>query len=190
MTLINDVKRQINSPKIMPLTRLFRRTGRPANILLTLCIITSLVSCDSRKTNDISNNHVQQKLKTTKMKTILIIGMNPHTLDFTNPEIPKGLTAEMVEQGTNATLEKLNTMGYEAETFFIDTGTTDLNPLAKQLKDRNYSGVVIGNGIRSLASNFILFEQIINVVHKNASKSVIIFNTLPTNTDEAVKRWL
>lgn len=124
------------------------------------------------------------------MKTILIIGMNPHTIDFTNPELPKGLTAEMVEQGTNATLKKLNTMGYEAETFLIDTGATDLSALAKQLKDKNYSGIVIGNGIRSQDSNFILFEQIINVVHKSAPKSVIIFNTLPTNTGEAVKRWL
>ncbi|HMF73999.1 MAG TPA: hypothetical protein VK616_21100, partial [Flavitalea sp.] len=69
-------------------------------------------------------------------------------------------------------------------------GTTDLSHLAKQLKDKNYGGVVIGNGIRSQTSNFILFEQIINVVHTNAPKSIIIFNTLPTNTDEAVKRWL
>ena len=124
------------------------------------------------------------------MKTILIIGINPRTIDFTNPELPKGLTAEMVEQGTNATLEKLNAMGYKAEIFLIDTGTTDSNHLAEQLKEKNYSGVVIGNGIRSQTANFILFEQIINVVHANAPKSAIIFNTLPTNTDEAVKRWL
>ena len=124
------------------------------------------------------------------MKTILIIGMNPHTIDFTNPELPKGLTVEIVEQGTKATLEKLNTMGYEAEAFLIDTGITDFNHLAKQLKDKSYAGIVIGNGIRSQTSNFILFEQIINVVHVNAPRSIIIFNTLPTNTDEAVKRWL
>ena len=124
------------------------------------------------------------------MKTTLIIGMNPRTIDFTNPELPKGLTVEMVEQGTKSTLEKLNAMGYEAEAFLIDTGTTDLSHLAKQLKDKNYGGVVIGNGIRSQTSNFILFEQIINVVHTNAPESIIIFNTLPTNTDEAVKRWL
>jgi len=124
------------------------------------------------------------------MKTILIIGINPRTIDFTNPELPKGLTAEMVERGTNATLEKLNAIGYKAETFLIDTGTTDLNHLAEQLKEKNYSGVVIGNGIRSQTANFILFEQIINIVHANAPKSAIIFNTLPTNTDEAVKRWL
>ncbi len=124
------------------------------------------------------------------MKTILVIGMNPRTIDFTNPELPKGLTVEMVEQGTKATLEKLMAMGYEAEAFLIDTGTTDFTHLAKQLKAKNYAGVVIGNGIRSQTSNFILFEQIVNIVHANASKSIIIFNTLPTNTDEAVKRWL
>jgi hypothetical protein len=191
MALIIDVKRQVNSQKTMPGTRQFKRTRRLIKALVTFCTIASLfTSCNGKKTNYISNNQVQQELKTTKMKTILIIGMNPHTIDFTNPELPKGLTAQMVEQGTNATLKKLNAMGYEAEAFLIDTGTTDLNSLAKQLKDKNYSGVVIGNGIRSQVSNFILFEQIINVVHKDAPKSIIIFNTLPTNTDEAVKRWL
>ncbi len=124
------------------------------------------------------------------MKTVLIIGINPHTIDFTNPELPRGLTSEMVEQGTKATLEKLTSMGYDAKVFLIDTGSNDLSDLAKQLKDKNYRGVVIGNGIRSQTSNFILFEQIINVVHANAPGSKIIFNTLPTNTDEAVKRWL
>jgi hypothetical protein len=124
------------------------------------------------------------------MKTVLIIGINPATIDFTNPELPKGLTKEMVEQGTKATLEKLNSMGYQAEAFLIDTGTTDLSSLANQLKNKNYSGVVIGNGIRGQVSNFILFEKIVNVVHENAPASKIIFNTLPTNTDEAVKRWL
>ena len=62
-------------------------------------------------------------------------------------------------------------MGYEAEAFLIDTGTTDFSHLAKQLQDKNYAGVVIGNGIRSQTSNFILFEQIINIVHANAPRS-------------------
>jgi hypothetical protein len=81
-------------------------------------------------------------------------------------------------------------MGYEAEVCFIDTGNADLNALATELRKKEYDGVVIGNGIRSLASNFILFEQVINVVHANAPNSRIIFNTLPSNTDEAVKRWV
>ena len=124
------------------------------------------------------------------MKKILIIGINPDTIDFTNPELPKGLTKQIVEQGTKATLEKLISIGFDAGIFLVDTGETDLSKLAKQLNENRYDGIVIGNGIRSQASNFILFEQIINVVHANATASKIIFNTLPTNTDEAVKRWL
>ncbi len=78
---------------------------------------------------------------------------------------------------------------YDAEIFLVDAGVTDLSGLAKHPGDKTYDGVVIGNGIRGQSSNFILFEQIINVMHTNAPKSRIIFNTLPANTDEAVKRW-
>jgi hypothetical protein len=162
----------------------------PAGILFVLAAIVSLISCANRRKNDTSTTQSQQELKTNKMETVLIIGINPNTIDFTNPELPKGLTKEIVEQGIKAALEKLNSMGYQAEAFLLDTGSTDLGNLANQLKNKNYSGVVIGNGIRGQAANFILFEQIINVVHENAPKSKIIFNTLPTNTYEAVKRWL
>lgn len=160
---------------------------RLTNIILSAFMITSSFTLLSYNT---SLYQQQQALKTNKMKTVLIIGMNPRTIDFTNPELPKGLTVEMVEQGTKTTLEKLNAIGYKAEVFLIDAGTTDLSHLEKWLTDKSYDGVVIGNGIRSQTSNFILFELLINVVHANAPASKIIFNTLPTNTDEAVKRWL
>ncbi len=124
------------------------------------------------------------------MKTVFIIGINPETIDFNNPELPKGITKEMVEKGTKDTLDKLKASGYNAELFLVDSGATDLTHLADHLINNKYDGVVIGNGIRGQASNFILFEQIVNVVHSNAPQSKIIFNTLPTNTDEAVKRWL
>jgi|SRR5688572_30076495 hypothetical protein len=165
-------------------------TKQMINVLLFVFVVaSSFMSCSNKKINHTSYKYHQQS-KNNTMTTILIIGMNPSTIDFTNPELPKGLTREMVEQGTQATLDKLSSMGYDPELFLIDTGITDLSNLAKQLKDKNYAGVVIGNGIRSQASNFILFEQIVNVVHANAPGSRIIFNTLPTNTDEAVKRWL
>ncbi len=168
-------------------TKHLKITGSLAKSLLVgIAIASSLAATTHKKIN----NTNQQQLKTNKMKTVLIIGMNPNTIDFSSPEMPKGVTKEMVEQGTKATLEKLTAMGYPAESFLIDTGTTDLSALAKQLKEKHYNGIVVGNGIRSLASNFILFEQIINVVHANAPKAKIIFNTLPNNTDEAVKRWL
>ena len=156
-------------------------------LLISLMASCSFTACFLKKPNSIATT---QQHQIDIMKKILIIGMNPNTIDFTNPELPKGLTIDIIEKGSKATLEKLISMGYDAELFLIDTGTTDLSNLAKQLKENNYDGVVVGNGIRGIKANFILFEQIINVVHSNSIKSKIIFNTLPTDTDEAIKRWL
>ena len=130
------------------------------------------------------------ELNFNNMKKVLIIGINPHSIDFTNPELPPGLTIEAIERGTAATVEKLRSMDFDAEVFLIDTWATDLSGLARRLRDKNYDGVVIGNGIRGIKRNFILFEQVVNVVHTYAPESKIIFNSLPTDTDEAVKRWL
>ncbi|GHC60748.1 hypothetical protein [Ulvibacter litoralis] len=124
------------------------------------------------------------------MKKVLFIGMNPKTIDFTNPELPKDLTSAIIEKGTIATLNKLNASGYQTDLFLIDTGTTDLSQLAGQLTGKKYDGVVVGNGIRGVKVNFITFEQVINVVHTYARNAKIIFNSLPTDTEESIKRWL
>jgi hypothetical protein len=124
------------------------------------------------------------------MKKVLVIGMDPKAIDFTNPEIPQGLTVEKIEKGTDATLEQLRSQGYDVELFLVETGAARLSNLTEQLRDQNYDGVVIGNGIRSIMANFILFEQLVNAVRADAPNAKIIFNTSPTDTDEAVKRWL
>ena len=156
-------------------------------LLISFMASCSFASCLLKKTNNISTTQQKQN---TNMKKILIIGMNPNTIDFTNPELPKGLSIDIIEKGSKATLESLISLGYDAELYLIDTGATNLGNLAKQLKENNYDGVVVGNGIRGIKTNFILFEQIINVVHSISIKSKIIFNTLPTDTAEAIKRWL
>lgn len=170
--------------------RQVKRKRRLVNLLLAAMLSSSLVSHAGNNINDKYTNQHQQKSKTNKMKTVLIIGMNPRAIDYTNPELPKGLTVEMIEQGTKATLEKLTSAGYDAGLFLIETDAINLDVLGKLLKEKDYDGVVIGNGIRGIKAHFVMFEQIINVVHANAPKSKIIFNNLPTDTDEAVKRWL
>lgn len=157
-------------------------------IIAVTLIMLSLAACKENKTDKTMKTQVNEV--NTKAKKVLIIGMDPRTIDFTSPEIPKGLNVEIIEKGTQATLDKLKSLGYDAETFLIETGSNDLRNLKTQIVNEKYDGIVVGNGIRGLASNFILFEQIINVVHENAPQSKIIFNSLPTNTDEAVKRWL
>jgi len=49
--------------------------------------------------------------------------------------------------------------------------------------------VVIGAGIRTIPADFLLFERLVNVVHRNAPGARICFNTKPSDTAEAVQRW-
>ena len=50
--------------------------------------------------------------------------------------------------------------------------------------------ILIGAGVRTNPSNFLLFEKLINVVHEHAPQAKLCFNQLPSDIAEAVKRWL
>jgi hypothetical protein len=48
---------------------------------------------------------------------------------------------------------------------------------------------VIGAGVRTISTNFLLFEKVLNVVHEHAPQARICFNTGPFDTAQAVQRW-
>jgi hypothetical protein len=123
------------------------------------------------------------------MKQILIVGMNPNTIDFSKPGFLPGLTAEKVLSGLKAERENLKASGCDSEMFLIDSGSLELTPLANQLKSRHFDGVMVGAGVRLPPSNFILFEKIVNTVHESAPGTKIIFNTNPMDTAASISRW-
>jgi alpha-galactosidase/6-phospho-beta-glucosidase family protein len=49
---------------------------------------------------------------------------------------------------------------------------------------------VIGAGLRVPPERLMLFEKILNHVHRLAPRASICFNTNPADTTEAVQRWL
>ena len=59
-----------------------------------------------------------------------------------------------------------------------------------QLKQKRFDCILIAAGIRTIPSNFMLFEKLINVVHEHAPQTKLCFNQLPSDIAEAVKRWL
>lgn len=124
------------------------------------------------------------------MKQILIVGMNPHTIDFSQPGFLPGLTAEKVEMGLKAERENLKAAGCDSDMYLVDTGVLELSALAEQLKSKQFDGVMVGAGVRLPPSNFILFEKLINTVHDNAPNAKIIFNTNPHDTAASIQRWL
>ena len=128
----------------------------------------------------------------TNKKTILLIGIDPSLIDFTNPEFSAfpGLTAEKVEAGIKGSINKLIELGYDAQLCWTDFGQTAIDVLERHLKKEQFDCVLIGAGIRKPESNFLLFEKMINTIHEFAPKAKTCFNTNPTDTIEAVKRWL
>jgi len=82
------------------------------------------------------------------MKQILIVGMNPHTIDFSQPDFLPGLTAEKVLTGLQLERKNLKAEGCESEMHLIDTGVLELSALAEQLRARPFDGVMVGAGVR------------------------------------------
>ncbi len=89
----------------------------------------------------------------------------------------------------DAAAEGMKALGYEVHQCLTDFGQTAEEIVTAQLQQRHFDCVLIGAGVRTVPSNFILFEKLINVVHKHAPNSKICFNTKPSDTLEALQRW-
>jgi hypothetical protein len=71
-----------------------------------------------------------------------------------------------------------------------DTGETAEDVVRSRLRKKQFDCIIIGAGIRAVATYFLLFEKLINVVHENAPQAKICFNTTPNDSPEAVQRWI
>jgi hypothetical protein len=76
------------------------------------------------------------------------------------------------------------------QTCLTDFGETAATVVRRHLEQQAFDCVLIGAGVRANPSNFLLFEQLINVVHEHAPRARLCFNTMPGDTAAAVKRWL
>lgn len=119
-------------------------------------------------------------------KKVLMVGWHPSVVNY--DKYP-GLTPEKLEHALRADETKLNDLGYDAAIGFIHSGDTALDQVETALKTTAYDVVLIGAGVRKDDDHFLLFETLINVVHRTAPGARIAFNTGPTDSDKAVQRW-
>jgi hypothetical protein len=127
----------------------------------------------------------------TKEKSVLLIGLDPTLIDFSQPELAAtGLDATKVLAGLKSSEEELTRLGYSVQFCLTDFGETAEEVVQRQLEQKRFGCIVIGAGLRTITSNFLLFERLINVVHEHAPQSRICFNTKPSDTADAVRRWL
>jgi len=120
-------------------------------------------------------------------KTVLAIGIDPVFVDYT--ALPQ-FTPQMFRSYIDAQLERVRGLGHDVTSCLIDLGDTAEAATAEALKSRDFDCVLIGAGLRLPAERLLLFERIINLIHRLAPKASICFNTTPADTAEAVQRWV
>ena len=126
----------------------------------------------------------------TDHKRVLVIGLDPALIDFSQPGYAPGMDATKVLAGIRSAEDELTRLGYSVQTCLTDFGETAAAVVQDRLEQRRFDCILIGAGVRANPSNFLLFERLINVVHQHAPGARLCFNTMPSDTADAVKRWL
>jgi len=132
----------------------------------------------------------QHNSQSSEKKRVLIIGLDPSLIDFSSAEFTAfpGLNAEKMLAGITAAEADLKTLGYDAEHCLIDFGQTAEVVVTSELQKSQFECILIGAGVRAVPRNFVLFEKLINIVHKLAPNSKVCFNTNPSDTLDAFRR--
>ena len=120
-------------------------------------------------------------------KKVLAIGIDPVFVDFTT--MPQ-FTPEMFRSYVDAQLERIRALGSDVTSGLIDLGDTAEAVTSEALKSENFDCVLIGAGLRLPGERLILFEKIINLIHRLAPDASICFNTTPADSSDAVRRWV
>lgn len=124
------------------------------------------------------------------MTRVLFVGQLPETVDYSDPALPPGFNAEKINAGIKIAVDKISERGWQADLCMIPPDDTAVSILEEKLASAVYDCVVIGGGLRLPPKSLILFERVVNAVHKFAPKAAIALNTRPEDTAEAAARWL
>ena len=124
------------------------------------------------------------------MTRVLLLGLDPETVDFSDPALPPGMTAEKVHAGIAVAQRQFAERGWEGDVGLIRPDETAGPAVERLLASKRYDCVVVGAGVRLPPRGLALFEVVINAIHKAAPGAAIAFNTRPDDSAEAAARWL
>ena len=124
------------------------------------------------------------------MTRVLLVGLEPEAVDYSDPALPPGRDAKMIQAGIDLWMKQGSDRGWQADTCLIQPDATAGPVLQQRLSATKYDCVVVGAGVRLPPKNLLLFEAIVNAVHKAAPNASIAFNTVPQDSAEAAVRWL
>jgi hypothetical protein len=121
---------------------------------------------------------------------VLLVGLEPEIVDYGKSPVP-GVTAAKVRAAVEADSARLEALGYSVNALYVDDGNAAKATLTNALATGVYDCIMIGAGLRIVPAYFLLFEKLINVIHRHAPASTkLCFNTNPSDTADAVQRWV
>ena len=110
---------------------------------------------------------------------VLLVGLEPEIVDYSKSPVP-GLTAAKVRAAVEGDKATLEANGYSVTSLYVDDGKTAEVELANALATDGYDCIMIGAGLRIVPPYFLLFEKLINVIHRHAPASTkLCFNSNP-----------
>jgi hypothetical protein len=124
------------------------------------------------------------------MKHVVLVGLDPATVNFADPALPPGTTAEKIHEGVKLALADFAARGWHAQNCFINPDETAVGTVERCLAGQVYDCVVIGAGLRLPPGRLILFEAVVNAIHRAAPQAAIAFNTRPEDSGAAAARWI
>lgn len=124
------------------------------------------------------------------MTRVLLVGLLPESVDYSDPTLPSGMNAEKIRAGIELGLKQMTDRGWQAEACLIRPDATAVPTVEQRLASTTYECIVIGAGVRLPRKNLLLFEGVVNAVKKAAPNASIAFNTIPDDSADAAGRWL
>ena len=124
------------------------------------------------------------------MKRVLFVGQVPETVDFSDPALPPGFDAAKIHRGIAVAMQQMSDRGWHADLCLVKPDESASIAVERDLAAASYDCVVIGGGVRLPPKSLLLFEALINTVHRAAPGAFIAFNTRPEDTGAAAARWL
>jgi hypothetical protein len=124
------------------------------------------------------------------MTRVLLVGLLPETVDYSDPALPPGMNAKKIKAGIELGLKQMTDRGWQADACLIRPDATAGATVAQKLATTTYDCIVIGAGVRLPPKNLLLFETVVNAVKKAVPNASIAFNTIPADSADAAARWL
>ncbi|WP_264993180.1 hypothetical protein, partial [Mycobacterium montefiorense] len=122
--------------------------------------------------------------------TAIQIRLDPDVIDYSSPDFAQfpGLSKEKLRTANNDNVVALRAAGYDVDNCLIGFGEAGVDKARTWLASKRYDAVLIGAGVRLIASNTLLFESIVNAAHITQPGCRFVFNRAAVATPDDIRR--